>query len=103
MTDSLQVDIPQADTPLGRHPPQIDGHWSGRYASYWNVFLFYTLLPHIKDKSLISRCVRIILRWLKGPLRGVNSPLVQRNGANVIKAANTSNTANGDGWQAHQC
>ena len=24
--------------PLGRHPP--DGHWSGRYASYWNAFLF---------------------------------------------------------------
>ena len=39
---------PQADTPppgrhipLGRPPPPRDGHWSGRYASYWNTFLCY--------------------------------------------------------------
>ena len=34
---------PQADTPLGRHPlgrHSPDGNWSGRYASYWNAFLF---------------------------------------------------------------
>ena len=29
---------PQADTPLGRHPP--DGHCSGRCTSYWNELLF---------------------------------------------------------------
>ena len=29
-----------ADTPLGRQPPQSDGHCSGRYASHWNAFLF---------------------------------------------------------------
>ena len=28
----------------GRHPPPPDGHCSGRYASYWNAFLFKTLL-----------------------------------------------------------
>ena len=45
-----------AHTPtLGRHPPRqthppgqtpspSDGHWSGRYASYWNAFLFNILL-----------------------------------------------------------
>ena len=31
--------LPQAYTPLGRHPTP-DGHCSGRYASYWNAFLF---------------------------------------------------------------
>ena len=36
---------PGADTlrqtpPLGRHTPPPDGHCSGRYASYWNAFLF---------------------------------------------------------------
>ena len=29
----------QVYTPLGRHPP-ADGCCSGRYASYWNAFLF---------------------------------------------------------------
>ena len=41
----------QAETspPLGRHPPGRqsrppgDGHCSGRYASYWNAFLFIYL------------------------------------------------------------
>ena len=28
-----------AHNPLGRHPP-ADGYCSGRYASYWNTFLF---------------------------------------------------------------
>ena len=37
---------PPPDIPLGRHPrtdtpPTRDGHCSGRYASYWNTFLFY--------------------------------------------------------------
>ena len=27
-------------TPSGRHPLVADGYCSGRYASYWNVFLF---------------------------------------------------------------
>ena len=42
------ADTPRADTPsLGKPPgqtppsPQIDGYCSGRYASYWNAFLFY--------------------------------------------------------------
>ena len=45
-----QTPHPQADTPLsrhplgqtppGRHPPPSDDHCSGRYASYWNAFLF---------------------------------------------------------------
>ena len=32
----------QADTPTGRHPParQTPLHPSGRYASYWNAFLY---------------------------------------------------------------
>ena len=36
----------QADPPA-QTPPFRDGHWSGRYASYWNTFLFqYTLHSH---------------------------------------------------------
>ena len=31
--------IPSADTPQVNTPPS-DGHWGGRYASYWNAFLF---------------------------------------------------------------
>ena len=34
---------PWADTRLGSPPPR-DGHWSGRYAFYWNTFLM-TFLP----------------------------------------------------------
>ena len=30
---------PNQTISLGRHPPPRDGHCSGRYASYWNVFL----------------------------------------------------------------
>ena len=37
--DTLWADPPWADPPLGRHPP-ADGYCSGRYASYWNAFLF---------------------------------------------------------------
>ena len=33
-----QTPPPGRHTPLGRHPP--NGHCSGRYASYWNAFLF---------------------------------------------------------------
>ena len=36
--------------PLGKHPPghkphppPRDGHCSGRYASYWNAFLYYCM------------------------------------------------------------
>ena len=32
---------PWPDTNLGRHPASRDGHCTGRYASYWNAFLFY--------------------------------------------------------------
>ena len=36
-----QVDTLPGQTPPGRHPPPpADGYCSGRYASYWNAFLF---------------------------------------------------------------
>ena len=38
---------PQAATPLlprSRHPPGTDGYCCGRYASYWNAFLFHKRL-----------------------------------------------------------
>ena len=31
---------PQEQTPQSRHPSRRDGHCCGRYASYWNAFLF---------------------------------------------------------------
>ena len=47
-TPTGQTPPGQADTPLGRHPPQArhpqaDSYCSGRYASYWNAFLFISL------------------------------------------------------------
>ena len=45
----------RADTPLGRHPradyppPPADGYCSGRYASYWNAFLFSILIYNVKS------------------------------------------------------
>ena len=37
-----QTPLPQADTPPGQTPPPTsDSHCRGRYASYWNAFLFY--------------------------------------------------------------
>ena len=49
--------LPRADTPsrLGRHPPgrhppsPADGHCSGRYASYWNAFLFESVSTELNS------------------------------------------------------
>ena len=41
-------DPPLGRHPSGRHPPgrhSPDGHCSGRYASYWNAFLFVHNIP----------------------------------------------------------
>ena len=42
--DTPWTDTPRADTPLAQcmlgYPPPTGGHCSGRYASYWNAFLF---------------------------------------------------------------
>ena len=43
---------PEADNlpgrhPSGRHPP--NGYCSGRYASYWNAFLFWTKVCVVTD------------------------------------------------------
>ena len=74
--------LDQADTPPrpGRHPPdQVDTppdqadtpqeadssirSTSGRYASYWNAFLFGAFLPHVNRKgNVFSRvCPSVIL------------------------------------------
>ena len=42
---------PRADTPLGRHPPPADGYCSGRYASYWNAFLWIKVFRAVVDFS----------------------------------------------------
>ena len=39
--DPPWADIPWQTHPPGRHPPS--GHCSGRYASYWNAFLYFTI------------------------------------------------------------
>ena len=57
---------PRADTPLARHPPPedrhpspgrppADGYCSGRYASYWNAFLF-SLFFRIVHLKLLKVC-----------------------------------------------
>ena len=59
---------PWADTPLARHPPlpytspPADGHCSGRYASYWNAFLFVNSIA-----SFVCSLLNV-----NGPLVGVN-------------------------------
>ena len=63
-TPPWQADTPPswADTPdplagrhpLGRHLPSRDGHCSGRYASYWNAFLFYTIVIQIIEIEQFS-------------------------------------------------
>ena len=57
--------LPRPDTPwpgrhpppLARHPPLTDGHCSGRYASYWNAFLylFCYFLIHDFENSPIDQ------------------------------------------------
>ena len=42
---------PGADTPQSRHPSPRYGHCCGRYASYWNAFLFQTVLNIFKTFS----------------------------------------------------
>ena len=39
------LDTSRQTSTMGKHAPPQDGHWSGRYASYWNVFLLPILLP----------------------------------------------------------
>ena len=47
-TPPLNRDPPRLDKdPLDRDPPGLksrDGHWSGRYASYWNAYLFFFIV-----------------------------------------------------------
>ena len=38
------VPAPLGPAPLGADPPSGDGYCCGRYASYWNAFLFYLLI-----------------------------------------------------------
>ena len=45
---------PHGQTPLQADPPSLgDCHCSGRYASYWNAFLFSAM---IKVKFLLVKC-----------------------------------------------
>ena len=40
------IHTPQQTPPPGR-PPAADGHCSGRYASYWNAFLFGQIIYNV--------------------------------------------------------
>ena len=44
---------PPRQTPPRQTPPPGDGHCGGRYASYWNAFLF---VLQIKNYHLIGTC-----------------------------------------------
>ena len=46
------IHIPPGQTPPpGRHhPPPADGHCCGRYASYWNAFLYKTVIGPLSFK-----------------------------------------------------
>ena len=45
--------------PRSRHPPPADGHYCGRYACYWNAFLFGQFFPKtaLKQDSIKVGCV----------------------------------------------
>ena len=50
----------QADTPIRQTPPPPDSYCSGRYASYWNAFLF--LVMRLIQDSLIL-CGHFLFVW----------------------------------------
>ena len=54
-TSPLGRHPPGQTSPLGIHPPWVDpprdGHCSGRYASYWNAFLFSLVLMYLNSFS----------------------------------------------------
>ena len=60
-TDPPEQTPPRADPPQSRHPPReadaIIRLMSGRYASYWNAFLF--MLRKRNKKKFINRCNRV--------------------------------------------
>ena len=72
---------PQRDTPRSRHParsrhhppgadtPTRDGHCCGRYASYWNAFLFSNFfglkLHKIKEIGAIRVYVSLAPPWVR--------------------------------------
>ena len=62
-TDIPEADIPWADTPRADSPPPVDGTCCGRYASYWNAFLFSDIFSLLLDVNgfLICRCVHYYL------------------------------------------
>ena len=73
--------------PPGQTPPPADGYCCGRYASYWNAFMFYKsryLLPHTLLLSLLSKhnhsfivfLGTILLFVVTQPLIQVEGPLV---------------------------
>ena len=45
---------PPLDTPSSGHP--LDGHCSGRHASYWNAFLFIAFLRHKPVSPVLLIC-----------------------------------------------
>ena len=45
---------PLADTPTGRHSLSREGHYSRRYASYWNAFLLQNVITSKVFKGLLS-------------------------------------------------
>ena len=46
------ADNPWADTPIFAGTPRAVGYCSGRYTSYWNVFLFVTNKSHLQSHIL---------------------------------------------------
>ena len=60
------ADIPNplGQTPLprlGRHPAPADGYCSGRYASYWNAFLFCSMSPVYSSCMIAVTNVMLLL------------------------------------------
>ena len=74
---------PGQTPPLGRHPPpwadtpRSDGHCSGRYASYWNAFLYCIVWEHGLIQSPKTGALKV---------PGNNWPLTPRKGLSASQS-----------------
>ena len=60
----LGLDTPWADTlPWADTPPPADGYWCGRYASYWNAFMYFKIITKRKHHKLDHTSIKANCNW----------------------------------------
>ena len=75
------ADTPWPHSPRADTPSQADGHCSGRYASYWNAFLFLLLSMFLKsfmkNKNMRKRRARSLCNLKYFRIKLISLILVQ--------------------------